>query len=283
MPSYGLNKIIDSHQHFWNLDRVEYSWLTPDLSDLYRDYLPEDLQPLLKNSNVCGSVLVQAADNTNETEYLLELANSNSLILGVVGWVDMLSPDVKSILERYKRQSKFVGIRPMLQDLAEDNWMLKNELQPVYKCLTELDFTFDALVKPRHLDNLLQLLDINSNLRVVLNHCGKPDIKSKEYDNWAKKIAELAKHELLYCKLSGLVTEAEPFTGFNELIPYIDHVFDCFGADRVMWGSDWPVINLAGEYGKWLNNCLNYTSGFTHLEREQVFFSNVIKCYGLMV
>ena len=275
------NKIIDSHQHFWKLSRGDYTWLTPELTSLYEDYMPDEFEDILLKNNIQGTIVVQAADNSNETDFLLELANKYKFILGVVGWVDMLDPEVRYKLEYYKSHQKFVGIRPMLQDIIDDDWMLKPKLTTAYNSLIDLKLCFDALVKPQHLNNLLKLIELYPDLKIILNHCGKPDIKSNKYKDWPVKINELAKHDKIYCKLSGLVTEAGSNDNFEDLIPYIDCVFNSFGTNKVIWGSDWPVINLVGDYNTWLNNCLNYTKLFLEADRHKIFYKNAIDCYSL--
>lgn len=242
---------IDAHQHFWRLDRGDYGWLTPDLTVLYKDYLPQDLLPLLTSCSVDGTILVQAAPTVAETEFLLELAQQHSFIKGVVGWVDFESPAAATQIERLSASPLLVGLRPMIQDIEDVDWMLKPELNSAYEALIKADITFDALVFPKHLGNLQQLLTRYPQMRVVIDHGAKPKIADQQFAEWADAMSQIAATTQAYCKLSGLVTEAAQDWQPDDLIPYIDHLLNSFGTDRLIWGSDWPVINLASNYLDW--------------------------------
>lgn len=242
---------IDTHQHFWKLDRGDYDWLTPDLAPLYRDFLPEDLAPLLQGSGVDGTIVVQAAATVAETEYMLSLADRHDWILGVVGWVDFESPEAPATIARLAEHPKLVGLRPMIQDIPGDDWMLREALRPAIAAMIAENLTFDALVMPRHLGHLKTFLARYPDLRVVVDHCAKPEIRNGAFAPWAAGISEIAAVQTTFCKLSGLVTEASDGWTPADLAPYIEHVLEVFGPDRVLFGSDWPVLNLQSDYGQW--------------------------------
>lgn len=243
---------IDAHQHFWKLARGDYSWLTPQLEQLYRDFGPADLKPLLDAAGIDGTIAVQAADTEEETGYLLSLAETHDWILGVVGWTDLEAPNAPATIERMAQSPKLVGLRPMIQDIEDDAWMLKVSLRPALDAMVEHDLTFDALVMPRHLQHLLEFLHIYPDLRVVIDHGAKPEIRNGHFDTWAASMATLAKTSQTFCKLSGLATEAGPDCQPEDLSPYIAEILQEFTPARVLFGSDWPVLNLASSYDAWL-------------------------------
>jgi L-fuconolactonase len=244
---------IDAHQHFWQLSRGDYEWITPEHTPLYRDFLPADLAPILTQAGIDGTILVQAAPTLAETEFILSLADRYPFIKGVVGWADFESPDVQEIIMQLAKHPKLVGLRLMIQEIDDADWMLKAELAPAFKALIAADLTFDALTVPHHLPNLSQLLQRYPNMRVVIDHASKPQIRSGEFDRWAGDMARLASRYNVYCKLSGLVTEAEHEWAPQHLKPYVDHLLETFGPQRLIWGSDWPVCLLASSYQRWLS------------------------------
>lgn len=242
---------IDSHQHFWKASRGDYHWMSPAVSVLCHDYLPEDLQPLLAKNNIDKTILVQAAQTKAETDFLLELAEQNDFIAGVIGWLDLDSPNFPAELDLYLKKPKFLGVRPMLQDLADDAWILRPRVVDSLKVLAERDIPFEFLTYTRHLPHVLKVLDAVPRLRAVVDHVSKPEIKSQKLDPWRSLMADVAKHTNVYCKLSGMITEADlKAWKVDDLRPYVEHVWKCFGVDRVMYGSDWPVCLLAGSYDK---------------------------------
>ena len=236
---------IDSHQHFWSLARGDYGWLTPNNGPIYRDFGPRDLRPILREAEVHRTIVVQAAPTIAETRHLLSIAQEEEFVAGVVGWVDMDRPE-RAIedLERLSRNPKFRGIRPMIQDIADVSWILGSGPALVIERLIDLDLRFDALVRPVHLSRLLELLARYPELAVVVDHGGKPNIAERRWQPWADRMESLAEDSRAYCKLSGLLTESRAEDEEEVMFPYMNHLLRCFGPERLMWGSDWPVLNL---------------------------------------
>ena len=245
--------IVDAHQHFWQVARGDYGWLTPDLEPLFRDFMPGDLAPHLAAHGIDGTVLVQAAPTVAETAFLLELAEREPAILGVVGWVDFEAASAPEDIARLAAHPKLVGLRPMIQDIADDRWMLRADLAPAWAAMAAADLVFDALVFPRHLPHLRRLLARHADLRVVIDHGAKPRIAAGEFDAWAREMAAIARESRALCKLSGLLTEAGPDWTAAQVAPYVRHLLDCFGTERLIWGSDWPVLTLAASYARWFD------------------------------
>lgn len=245
--------IVDAHQHFWLPARADYDWLTPALGPLYRDFLPADLQPHLHWAGVGRTVLVQAAASEEETRFLFEIARATPFVAGVVGWVDMSAKDAPARIARLKADGvgSLKGIRPMIQDIPDDRWILSAALDDAFQALIDHELTFDALVHPRHLDHLQRRLDRHPQLRVVIDHCAKPDICGAGLRDWSVAMQSLARNSSALCKLSGLLTQLSPAQSSELVHPYAEHVLDSFGAARVMWGSDWPVLTLASDYATW--------------------------------
>ena len=271
--------IIDAHQHFWQLERGDYSWLTPELKLLYRDFMPDDLAPHLHQQRIDGTILVQAAPTPAETQFLLEIADKTPFVLGVVGWTDFAAPSAAEDIARLAQHPKLVGLRPMIQDIADDDWMLRPALAPAFEAMIQADLTFDALVIPRHLSRLRQLLSRHPKLRTVIDHAAKPDIAGGQFDEWAKDIAAIAKESGAFCKLSGLLTEAGSDWTEPEVAPYIAHVLGQFGSERLVWGSDWPVLTLVSNYGKWIELARSLIP--TEPARSRIFGSNAMRLYRL--
>jgi L-fuconolactonase len=271
---------IDAHQHFWRLSRGDYGWLTPELAAIYRDFLPEDLAPLLAKHGIAGTILVQAAPTDAETDYLLSLADSHDFIMGVVGWVDFEAPAAAERIGALARHAKLKGLRPMIQDIPDPDWMLRDSLDPAFNAMIEHDLTFDALVLPKHLDNLIRLVARHPDLRVVVDHCAKPDIAGGAFEPWAQHMRAIAQASPAFCKLSGLVTEAGPgWSGGDRLAPYVDHVLTAFGPERVIWGSDWPVCTLIASYDEWIAASDILLGKLGLPERSAVFGGNAARAY----
>ena len=268
---------IDAHQHFWALSRGDYGWLTADIAPLYRDFQPSDLRPLMADCGIDGTVLVQAAPTPAETTYMLSLAAENDFILGVVGWVDFEAADAPAQIATLAENPKLVGLRPMIQDIADDNWMLNPALAPAFEAMIAHDLTFDALVLPRHLKNLATLLERHPTLRTVIDHGAKPEIRDGKFDDWADGMATLASETSAYCKLSGIVTEANADWTAADIAPYITHLLSSFGPDRIIWGSDWPVSTLAATYRQWHDVALEFVGS----DHAPIFGGNAQKAYRL--
>jgi len=272
---------IDAHQHFWQISRGDYDWLTPELTPLYQDFLPEQLHSYLAACEIDGTVLVQAAATVAETDFMLSLAAQHEVIKGVVGWVDMLAPDACQVLARLRQNPLFKGIRPMLQDIPDVDWMLQDALTPVFDYLVAHGLTFDALVAPKHLPYLFTLLQRHPDLRVVIDHAAKPAIRDGQFDSWARDMQRIAEQTQAYCKVSGLLTEAGPQADLQALSPYIDHLFECFGSERIMWGGDWPVVNLASDYRAWYDITQQYVQRLPAEQQRAVMGRNAIRFYEL--
>ncbi|WP_299944809.1 amidohydrolase family protein [uncultured Ruegeria sp.] len=272
---------IDAHQHFWALARGDYGWLTPALGAIHRDFTPDDLTPLLSAAGIDGTVLVQAAPTVAETEYLLSLADENAFIKGVVGWVDLETADAPAQISALAAHPAFVGLRPMIQDIADPLWMLGDTLTPAFEALQLADLTFDALTLPEHLKPLRTLLARHPDMRVVIDHGSKPLIKDAIIRDWADDMAVLARETNAWCKLSGLVTEAKADWSLEDLRPYVDHLLDGFGPSRLIWGSDWPVCTLASTYDRWLETTDALLSQLSHAERQAIMGGNATRAYSL--
>lgn len=275
---------VDSHQHFWNPSRGDYHWMPVDNPVLARPYGPEDLRPHLERAGITKTILVQAAATVEESEYLLGIADTTDSVAGIVGWVDFERPDHRAQLERLAGHPKFLGVRPMIQDIPDIDWMLRDDVQWGYQAITDLGLRFDALGFPRHLANFLTILTRYPDMPVVIDHCMKPQIRHHSPDSfrdWAEGMSKLANQTSAFCKLSGLVTEAGDGWDQNDLRPYVDHVLSAFGPARVMWGSDWPVSRLAGGYDAWLDVSLALTSDLGAEARDRVFGGTAADFYGL--
>lgn len=273
--------IIDAHHHVWTLARRDYGWLTPDLTALYRDFLPRDLEPLLSVHGIDGTVIVQAAPTEAETLFLLDLAGGWPMARAVVGWVDMTSVAGPQRLESLAQSPLLRGIRPMIQDETNPDWMLQETVGVAFQAIGVSGLTFDALVRPHHLPALMRLVDRYPDVPVVIDHGGKPDIAGDGFQPWADDMRALAERPQVMCKLSGLLTEAGARTADANLRPYIDHLLDGFGPGRLMWGSDWPVLDLAGDYDGWINQAQRLLQGLSLDERAQVFGRTAARFYGI--
>ncbi len=277
---------IDAHQHFWQPDRGDYDWMPKDNPILYQAYAPNDLAAHLEEHGIAGTILVQAAATVEETEYMLGLADATDSIKGVVGWVNFEDESQKLHLKRLANHPKFLGVRPMIQDIPDVNWMLRDDVQWAYRTINELDLSFDALGFPQHLPNFLTLMKQYPDMRVVYDHCMKPQIRDamagrEAFGNWADGMSRLADETKGYCKFSGLVTEADDGWGLDDLKPFADHVLTIFGANRVMWGSDWPVVKLQAEYDSWLKTAQALTAHLSTEERSEIFGGSAARFYRL--
>ncbi len=277
-------QVIDAHQHYWQPARGDYDWMPMDNPVLARVYDPSHLTPILGSHGIDRTVLVQAAATVNETEYMLGLADATSHVAGVVGWIDFEDESDRETLARLGRHPKMVGVRPMIQDIDDVDWMLRPDIDWAFRAVIAEGLAFDALGAPRHLENFLVLMRRHPELRVVIDHCMKPQISShspESFDHWARGMSCLARETGAFCKLSGLVSEADDSWTIEDLRPYVDHVLGEFGAGRVMWGSDWPVCRLRAEYGEWLSVARLLTGELDTEEKFRVFGRTAIEFYGL--
>jgi L-fuconolactonase len=285
--SEGLYEVIriDAHQHYWSLQRGDYGWLTPRETALYRDFAPEHLSQELAQCSVHATVLVQAAPTEAESRFLLDLAFRHPSIAGVVGWVDFEAHDVAERISNLIRDGHGMlkGLRPMVQDISDPGWLDRPSLDAAFEAMILHDLAFDALVTPKHLGAVARRLRRHPQLRAVVDHAGKPDISGANLKPWAARIDELAGETQVYCKLSGLLTQANQDAGIDELEAVAAHVFDCFGIDRVLWGSDWPVVTSRASYREWLEMSLKLAHRYAPGGEDAIFGANAVGFYRLDV
>jgi L-fuconolactonase len=274
---------IDAHQHYWDPARGDYGWLTPELAPLYRVFGPADLAPLRAHAGIARTVLVQAAASVAETRYLLEIARGEASVAGVVGWVPLLDADAPALIAELAREPKFKGVRPMLQDLPDDDWIANPALKPAIDALIAHDLAFDALIFTRHVAALETFAQRFPALRIVVDHGAKPPIRdgAAGWQAWAEGITRLARLPHLHCKVSGLATEASAAWTETTLRPYVDHLVAAFGPARLMWGSDWPVLNLNGDYLLWHAVATSLLGALPDAQREAVFGANAAAFYHI--
>lgn len=273
---------IDAHQHFWHYTQQEYGWIGPDMAILKQDHLPPDLAPLLEAVGVEGTVAVQARQNLEETRWLLDLADRYSLIKGVVGWVDLRSPELARQLERYCAHPKFRGVRHVVQDEPDDQFMLRQDFLRGIRTLADFGLTYDILIFPRHLPVACELVERLPDQPFMLDHIAKPFIKQGALHPWDEDIRRLAAFPNVVCKVSGMVTEADwdrwqP----SDFRPYLDVVFEAFGPQRIVFGSDWPVCTLAANYEQVVEILLDYTQQLSEEEQAYVWGQAAASFYGL--
>ena len=274
---------IDAHQHFWRLLDRAGNWPPPSLHAIYRDFLPDELAPRLRAHGIDGTVLVQSLPTLADTAFLLQLARENPFVLGVVGWADLKAPDAARQVAALAADPALKGLRPMLQDLDDTRWIDDPTLGPAIDAMLRAGLCFDALVLPRHLPALLAFAQRYPALPIVIDHAAKPPIARGEYSAWAADMEQLAELPQVSCKLSGLVTEAGPGWSPADLQPYTALVLAAFGPRRVIWGSDWPVVNLATDYAGWLAASERLLAHLDKPARARVFGLNAIDFYRLEV
>jgi L-fuconolactonase len=270
---------IDAHQHFWTLARGDYGWLTPELGPIHRDFGPEDLSPLLARHGIIRTILVQAAPTQAETAFLLDIAARTPFIAGVVGWCDFDAPDAAQRIARLSGNPLLVGLRPMVHDIADTNWLARPTLAPVFDAMIAHDLVFDALLRPQHIDPMLRVLERHPALSVVIDHAAKPDLVSGDLTGWREGITALAAHSNTTCKLSGLVTEAAPDWTPDILRPIVEHLLASFGPERLIWGSDWPVVTLRADYDRWFDTASALLAGLTEPQRLAIFGGTARRIY----
>lgn len=253
---------------------------------LSRPYGPAELDPMRAHHGIARTVLVQAAPTVAETEYMLGIADAVDSVAAVVGWINFEDPGQIEVLERLSRHPKFRGVRPMIQDIPDPDWMLRDDVQWAFQALTDLDLSFDALGFPIHLDNFLTIFTRYPTLRVVVDHCMKPRIRDHGqgptvFGQWADGMAAIAERSGAFCKLSGLVTECDPGWTVEDLRPYASHVLEVFGPDRVMFGSDWPVCGVRASYDEWFAAALALTDHLDDAARRRIFAGTATAFYRL--
>ncbi|WP_322991662.1 amidohydrolase family protein [Limnohabitans sp.] len=276
--------MIDAHFHCWQLARADYGWLTSDLAPIYRDVAVADWQQQALAWGVNGGVLVQAAPTAQETTFLLQQAHDNPCVLGVVGWIDMLAPDAVDQVAQCAAQPMLKGLRPMLQDLSDPDWILQPAIQPVLSAMAQSGLVFDALIKPVHIPRILKLTQAHPDLTVVVDHGAKPVIDALAMDAWAQSITQLAREthpDRVVCKMSGLWTEAPKGQPVEAVRPWCEALLAIWGPQRLLWGSDWPVLELSGTYGAWRKLTLEVLSKLSAHEKNAVLGDNARRTYRL--
>ena len=277
-----MTGFVDAHHHVWTLARGDYGWLTPDLPAIYRDYSLHDLAPQLESAGVTSTVLVQAAPTVAETKFLLDVAQrSDGVVKGVVGWVDLAAADAIPTLTRLARNGMLKGVRPMLQDMSDDAWILRADVGRTLAALPRIGLRFDALVRPAQLPALITMLERNPDLAVVIDHAAKPDIANGAWEPWAGLLRTAASNTRVRCKVSGLVTEAGKGWTIDHLRRYVDFLCEVFGPQRLMWGSDWPVIETVATYKSWYAATVALTSAWSSADRAALMGGTARRFYGL--
>ena len=274
--------IIDSHQHFWHFNAPRDNWITDEMATLRRDFLPEHLHPELLANRVDGCVAVQVDQSEQETARMLQLAEENRFILGVVGWVDLRSDRIEERLRHFSQFPRLRGFRHVAQAETNDRFLVRPDFARGIGHLANFGFTYDILIYPRQLPAAIELVAHVPEQKFVVDHLAKPEIRSRKIADWEREIRKLAGYPNAWCKLSGLVTEADwKAWQASDFAPYLDVVFDCFGARRLMFGSDWPVCLLAAEYGQVKGMIEAYTRDLRQSEKENIFGGNAARFYGL--
>jgi len=274
--------IIDAHQHFWKYDPRRHGWITDAMAVLQRDFLPTDLAPQLLQNHVDRTIAVQAETSLRETEFLLDLAAESEPIAGIVGWIDLVSPTIAEQLQSFKGRKKLCGFRHLVQDEPDDRYLLREDVMRGIGAIGDAAFTYDLLVYPRQLPAAIKLAAQFPNQKFVIDHCAKPLIKIRQFEPWATHIRELAKFPRVCCKLSGLITEADWHSWQPaDLHPYLDLVVEAFTPSRLMFGSDWPVCLLAGEYGAVKTSIETYAQQFSQSDRDLIFGRVAAEFYGI--
>ncbi len=273
--------MVDAHFHAWQLARDDYGWLTPALTPIYRDVSIQDWQATASPLGFKGGIVVQAAPTERETLFLLQQSDRHPSVLGVIGWVDLLAQDAPNRIRTLARHPKLKGLRPMLQDLADPAWILQAALAPALRAMVACGLVFDALVKAAHLPHILTLAQAHPDLQIVIDHAAKPNIAGGGWQPWADRMAAIATQTNAVCKLSGLLTEAAPGCEASAVRPWADHVLETFGPDRVLWGSDWPVLELNGHYAQWVQLTRQIIQTLSATQQESVMGGNARRIYRL--
>jgi len=274
--------IIDSHQHFWNYEPLKHAWIDENMSTIRKDFLPNDLEQVYAENEIDGCVAIQADQTLVETDFLLKLASNNNFIKGVVGWVDLRASNIETVLETYKEQKKLKGFRHVVQGEPDHNFLLRPNFLKGISVLEKYDYTYDILVFPHQLGATLEFVKQFPNQKFVIDHIAKPYIKDGFYEGWATLMKAIAKHENVYCKISGMVTEAD-YNNWTQLHlqPYMELVLKSFGSKRVLYGSDWPVCLVAGNYAQIKKIVTDFISELSETEQSNIMGHNAIQFYNL--
>ncbi|WP_159636314.1 amidohydrolase family protein [Sphingobacterium composti Ten et al. 2007 non Yoo et al. 2007] len=273
---------IDTHQHFWLFDPVRDAWITDDMDVIRRNFLPNDISQTLKDNRIDGVVAVQADQSHQETHFLVELSEVYKMIKGVVGWVDLRSSHLSEYLDEFKKHNIIKGFRHVIEGEPDGEFLIKDDFLRGIEQLTAFDYTYDLLIRPRHYQSTLECVRNNPNQKFMLDHIAKPPIKSQEFKEWGVFIENLSTYPNVYCKVSGLATEAD-WTNWrlDHFSQYLDHVFKCFGKDRICFGSDWPVCLLAASYEENIEIVESKLVYFTEEEKDNFWGLNAVKFYNL--
>jgi L-fuconolactonase len=269
---------IDAHQHYWQIGKHGQVWPTGDLADIFRDFVPATLEADLLRSKIDATIAVQSQPDMRDTDWLLNLADQTPSVAAVVGWADIKAADAESVIKRLAASPKLRGIRPMLQDLPT-MWILDPAVEPAIDAMIANKLTFDALIRPIHIQSVTRFAHAHQALTIVVDHAAKPIIAEKMPEQWVRDLAELAKSPNVYCKISGLITEANNDWSFRDIGPYVDLLLHLFGPERTMWGSDWPVILLRGSYECWYEFVWSRTSVLGEAALAAVFGGTAAKVY----
>jgi L-fuconolactonase len=271
--------IVDAHQHFWDPVRGDYGWLKPD-NPIHRVFSAGDLRPLMVQAGVDATILVQAAPSPAETDYMLGIARNAPWILGVVGWIDLAAADAVQEVQRRAGDPLFLGVRPMLQDLADPNWILQPHLAPALNAIAAKGLVFDALILSHQIAAIIELAERHPQLSIVLDHAAKPQLGDADaMMKWALAIEKLAVLPNVTCKVSGMLTELRPGGSQDDVARAIGVLFDLFGPKRLLWGSDWPVLTLAGRYQDWLELAREAIASKDESAVEAVMGANALRIY----
>ncbi|MEP6805720.1 MAG: amidohydrolase family protein [Flavobacterium sp.] len=276
-----MNMRIDSHQHFWKFDPVRDSWIDDSMQKIQKNFLPEDLFPLLQQNQFSGCVAVQASQSEEETNFLLDLASKNDFIKGIVGWVDLRNKNIAERLEHFSTHKKLKGFRHVVQGESDD-FMFREDFRNGISALKQFDYTYDILIFHRQLPAAISLVQDFHDQQFVIDHIAKPNIKSGDIENWKKGIEAISKYENVSCKISGMVTEAHWNTWKpDDLKPYLDVIFENSPTNKLMFGSDWPVLNVASDYSQVVQTLEDYISQLSLEDQNKIWFENVNAFYQL--
>ncbi len=274
--------IIDTHHHFWNYNPVDFGWINDEMALIRKNFQPLDLQKELKKNGVGGVISVQSRQNVEETDTLLNYAREYDFIKGVVGWLPLVNDNLRDLLEKYSPDENLKGLRHVVQGEPDPEFLLGKLFSRGISMLKDFNLVYDILIYEHQLPNTIRFVDHHPDQKFVLDHIAKPKIKTNEIESWKKNITELAKRENIACKISGMVTEADYQLWTSEqLQPYFDVVFEAFGTNRILFGSDWPVCLVASSYSDWIRTVKKQLSSFTGQEQEQILYKNAINFYNI--